>query len=322
LTVYTYFYTDQGEIFNINDEEIIKVAKTYGVAPIMMLAAYSSNQAEEIETTDSIIINKDIQDRLINNLVELLKDKGYYGVNFKTPYIKPESRPLYVEFVNNLSSRLKSAGFVIFISLTMSVFEHLSNIKYEGLQYNILGQAADKLVLITYEFGFAFGISPAVLAYEIMNNILDYATNLVPSQKFVSGLSTIGYMWKLPYAAEVIRGQSMSYDSVIALAKEVGAEILYDEVTKASYFQYIFEHEYIVRFRDARGVEAVLGLVPAHNLNGTAIWNCMFFYHQMWLIANSQYEIEKIIPLGTLDCKDCFFQSETNQIQNHCLVRR
>lgn len=302
LTVYTYFYTNQGEIININDTEIIQLTRTYGVAPIMMLTGYSSNQTEEIETTDSIIINEDIQDRFINNLVTLLKNKGYYGVDFKTPYIKPVSRPYYVEFVNKLSSRLREAGFVTFISITMSVFELLSNIKYEGLQYNILGQSVDKIILITYEFGSSFGTSPAVVAYETINNIIEYATNLVPSQKLVIGLSTIGYIWRLPNVDGVTRGRSMSYDSVIAFAKEVGAEILYDEVTKASYFQYISEYEYIVRFRDARGVEVVLNLVLAHNLYGIAIWNCMFFYNQIWLIANSQYKIEKILPLSTLDC--------------------
>ena len=49
------------------------------------------------------------------------------------------------------------------------------------------------------------------------------------------------------------KGQSLSYDSVIDLAR-VTAEIQYDDITKASYFQFYSQNEYIIRFRDARGV--------------------------------------------------------------------
>jgi len=180
----------------------------------------------------------------------------------------------------------------------MSTFELLSSIFYDELQYDILGQSANGIILITYEAGFSFGISPAVVAFETFSNYINIWTKLIPSQKIVTGLSTISYIWKLPYIEEVTLGQSMSYDSAVALAREVGAVIQYDEVTKSSYFRFILKDEYVVRFRDARGVEAILSLVPSHDLNGTAIWNCMFFYNQMWLIINSQYEITKIVPVN------------------------
>ncbi|TAH72891.1 MAG: LysM peptidoglycan-binding domain-containing protein, partial [Anaerolineaceae bacterium] len=262
LTVYTYYYTSQGEIFNINDDEIIRIAKTYGVAPIMMLSGYSNNQEEEIEVTHNILINEDAQNILINNLIIMLLSKGYYGLNFKTPYIRPEDRLLYTEFIEKLSTRLHSAGFVIFVTLTMSVFELLSNIKYVELQYDRLGQLVDKLPIMSYEFVFTFGISPSVVAFETINNVLVYLTEIIPAEKIVTGLTTIGHIFKLPYLGDGARGQSISYDSAITLAREVGAEILYDDVTKASYFQYISQYEYIVRFRDARGVDAVLSLIP------------------------------------------------------------
>lgn len=305
LTVYTYYYTNQGEIFDINDAEILETANIYGVAPIMMISGYSSNQEEEIETTHDILADEDLQNTLINNLITILKSKGYYGINFKTPYIRPEDRTLYVEFVEKLSHRLNLGGFEIFITLTLSVFETLSNIRYNQLQYNNLGKFADKILLMSYEFGFTFGISPAVIAFDTIYNFFSFITDLVPPDKLVTGLTTIGYLFTLPNEDRLSRGQSLSYNSVITLAREVGAEILYDEVTKASYFQYISQQEFFVRFRDARGVDAILSLVPAHDLNGIGIWNCMFFYNQMWLLIISQYEIEKIVSLGSLSCNEC-----------------
>jgi spore germination protein len=311
ITIYSYYYTGQGEILDINDDEIIRLSRIYGVAPIMMLSGYSRSMAEEIETTNNILLDEDIQNILINNIITRVKSKGYYGVSFNTPYIKPESRPLYVDFIIKLSTRLRIAGFITIVSLTKSVFDLLSNINCQELQYRVIGNAADYILLISYEYGFSFGLSPSVASFDTINNFFEFLTDLVPSEKVVTGLSTIGYHWRLPVIDGESRGQSMSYDSVIALARELGVEIQYDDITKASYFQYISQYEYYVRFRDARGIDALLSLVPTHNLNGTAIWNCMYFYHQLWLLVNSQYYIEKIVPLRTVDCNESICDNVT-----------
>jgi spore germination protein len=53
--------------------------------------------------------------------------------------------------------------------------------------------------------------------------------------------------------------------------------------------------EYIVRFRDARSVDDYVKLVPEFDFNGIGIWNIAVYFPQMWLVINSQYDIEKII---------------------------
>ena len=84
ITIYSYYYTGQGEILDINDDEIIRLSRIYGVAPIMMLSGYSRSMAEEIETTNNILLDEDIQNILINNIITRVKSKGYYGVSFNT----------------------------------------------------------------------------------------------------------------------------------------------------------------------------------------------------------------------------------------------
>lgn len=303
LTVYSYYYTNQGEILNINDSAIIEITKSYGVAPIMMLSGYASSKTEEIQVVHSIIMNEEQQDVLIINLFNILKSKGYYGVNFKTPYIMPEDRHLYIDFIKKLSARLHSAGYVLFATISLSVFELLSNIRYKELDYGVFGSSVDKILFMSFESGITFGISVSVVPFNAISNIIEYFTERIPAERIVSGLTTIGYLFRLPYKEEEVRGNSMTYDSAIALARELGAEISYNEVTIASYFQYISQYEYIARFRDARGVEAILSLIPSNGLDGVAIWNCMYFFNQMWLIVNSQYEIEKVVPLSILDCR-------------------
>lgn len=294
VTVYGYFYNVQGNIVDIDDTAIIKASKAYGVAPVMMLAALSSIQEEEMEITHNMLINQDVQDILISNLISILTTKGYYGVNFKTPFIRYEDRLLFNDFIEKLSEQLHSAGFKVFITLTVGAFDLLSNVQYGKINFESLGRQADRIIFLTYERGFLFGISANVVAFDTFNINIEYIVSKIPKEKIEMGLSTIGYIWRLPYIVNKTSGQAISYESAIALARENNVEIKYDEVAKSSYYQYFAQYEYIVRFRDARGVDSIVGLVPTHGISGMAIWNIMFFYNQMWLVINSQYEIEKL----------------------------
>ena len=183
LTVYSYFYTNQGEILGNDDMEIIQTAKLYGVAPLMMLTTYSTSQAEEIEVIHNILANEEYQDSLINNIVLTLSRKGYYGVDFNTPYIKPDDRPLYVDFIRKLSSQLRARGYMFVISISLSVFELLLNIKYPDLQYSELGVLADSVIIISYEFGFSFGNVPTVASFDTIRNLVEYMVGHISSDK-------------------------------------------------------------------------------------------------------------------------------------------
>ncbi|NLL72383.1 MAG: LysM peptidoglycan-binding domain-containing protein [Clostridiales bacterium] len=297
LSVYSHYYNEKGEILHVDDSKLIQKAIRYGVAPIMVLNEMSASPEEVRGITHTILNNQALQNDLINNLINTLDRSGYYGVDFISPYILPADRPLYVEFIERLSSRLHLEGYKVFLSMTICIFEMVANIVYEDLQLERLGQCVDKVMFISYEGGYAFGISQGLIAYDTSNNRLNYVTGKINPEKTMFGISTIGYDWKLPYIGGVSKGQAISYNSAIELAREFNAEIKFDDVTKFSYFQYATNYDYVVRFKDARGIDAFVGLVPIHGINGVGLWNIMYFMAPMWLVINSQYEIEKVLPI-------------------------
>ena len=291
------FYNEKGEILHVDDSKLIQKAIRYGVAPIMVLNEMSASPEEVRGITHTILNNQALQNDLINNLINTLDRSGYYGVDFISPYILPADRPLYVEFIERLSSRLHLEGYKVFLSMTICIFEMVANIVYEDLQLERLGQCVDKVMFISYEGGYAFGISQGLIAYDTSNNRLNYVTGKINPEKTMFGISTIGYDWKLPYIGGVSKGQAISYNSAIELAREFNAEIKFDDVTKFSYFQYATNYDYVVRFKDARGIDVFVGLVPIHGINGVGLWNIMYFMAPMWLVINSQYEIEKVLQI-------------------------
>lgn len=295
LTIYSYLVTAEGEINTINDTEIIQIAKEYGVAPIMMLTGFGRNLTEGINVTHTVLLSQEKQDYFINNLLIILKTKGYYGVNITTSYILPEDRILYIDFITKFTNRIKSEGYKVFDTLSLSAFEIITSTIYKGLEYAKIGQVVDGAMIMSYEWGSAIGIPTGIIAFDTVRKLIDSMTEQIPPEKIYIGAPSIGYVWQLPYDPSTSRGQSISYNSAKELASQVDAIIQYDTTTKSSYFQYIYISEYIVRFRDARSIDDYVKLIPEFGLNGIDIWNIMIYFPQLWLVINSQYEIDKII---------------------------
>lgn len=294
LTIYSYYVSVEGEIDNIDDTEIIQTAKAYGVAPIMMLTALSQN-IEEVNVIHSILSSSENQDRLINNLLGVLQIKGYSGVSINTPYILPEDRDLYSEFVIRLAQSLSKAGYKLFDTLNIRIFQLLSGTIFTGLDYSQIGQEVDGITLISYTFGYSEGIPPGSIAMDSIRRFIENATKEIPPQKTDLGVSVIGYVWRYPYVPSVSKGMSVSYDSIIEIAIQNNAQIQFDEITNTAYFQYISGEEYIVRFWDARSIDNFVKLIPQFGLNGIGIWNIMNWFPQMWMVINSQYDINKVL---------------------------
>ncbi|MDD3174525.1 MAG: LysM peptidoglycan-binding domain-containing protein, partial [Herbinix sp.] len=67
----------------------------------------------------------------------------------------------------------------------------------------------------------------------VLDNGIEMSTNLVPGQTLV-----IAYP-KQTYIVRVTKANSLTINSAITLADEVGATIHFDEVSQTSYFRYI-----------------------------------------------------------------------------------
>lgn len=295
LTIYRYEVTAEGEINDIDDTEIIEMAKVYEVAPIMMLIAASQSMEEEINVINSIITSLEIQESFFNNLLRILQTKGYSGVSFNTPYILPMNRGLYEDFIIKFAERLSTAGYKLYNVFSIRIFQLLSGTIFKGLNYSILDKEIDGFTLIGYTFGYSEGIPPGTTSIDTFRRFIEYSTRLIPPEKAAIGVSVIGYVWQYPYIPNVSKGMAVSYDSAIDIALNNNAEIQYDEITSTAYFQYIAVDEFIVRFWDARSVDSFVRFVPEFGLNGISIWNIMNWFPQMWLVINSQYGIEKVV---------------------------
>jgi spore germination protein len=301
LTIFNYRSIEVGNIVGDDDTEIIKVAREYGVAPIMSLSTLTYQGKGNIEVVNSILYNEENQNKHIDSILNILSTKDYYGLNISIAHLNQDNRLAYEAYISRLSKRLTEKGYIVFVTITPRVIISFNEITFEKVDYSELGTTATALLLLSYGWGYSVGPPSATTPAYVVREILNYSVSLIPPEKIYIGLSTIGYDWQLPYIIGITKANSLNTDAAIILASNVGATILYDDNSEAPYYEYIDYStetpiQHIVWFKDARSIDALVKFVPEYGIQGVSIWNIMSYFSQMWLVINSQYEIVKVLP--------------------------
>ncbi|SHO52864.1 LysM peptidoglycan-binding domain-containing protein [Anaerocolumna xylanovorans] len=296
LTVYSYEITRKGNLIDIDDSEIIQMAGDYGVAPIMFITAPDEGDNVDTDIAHILISDEQVQNTFIDDTLSILHNKGYYGININTPYIQPQDRQSYVDFIAGITERLNSEGFLVIVTIAPSTFEVSTGIIYKGIDYIGLSQAANNVLYqLTYAWKYPYSLPISVLPFEAVMRTLDKATTLIPPEKCIVGTSIVGYLWEFPYFAARTNTNFLNYHSAIELAKDTGSIIEFNEPSRSSYFQYIEnEREYMAWFKDSRVIYPTLAYSQGYGLEGISLWNIMYFITNIWLMVNSLYAIEKI----------------------------
>ncbi len=297
LTLFTYGITPEGDLIGIDDEELIRIARDYGVAPLMLISTLTEEGTFSNELAHVILNDPVVQNNLIENVVQNMKEKQYYGLDIDFEYVLPEDREKFVEFVRNMTERLNQEGFQVFAALAPKTSADQPGLLYEAHDYPALGEAANRVLLMTYEWGYTYGPAMAVAPVNRVEEVLDYAVTEIPREKIYMGIPNYGYDFMLPYIQNVSRADSVSNVEAVQLAEEVGAQIQYDEEAQAPFFIYYDDQgrQHQVWFEDARSIQAKLDLFSEYGFEGVGYWNIMRYFPQNWLVLSSEYDITKLL---------------------------
>lgn len=298
LTVFTYGIKEDGTLTDVDDEEIIELARQYGVAPLMQISSITERGTFSSATAARLFSDEGVQERVIKATLDTLEKKRYEGVDVDFEYVEARYADAYVSFIQRLRDRLSPLGYEVFVALAPKYNAEQEGLLYEGIDYGGLGASADGVLAMTYEWGYAFGEPQAVSPVDKVRRVIDYGVSEISPEKIFLGVPNYGYDWPLPYVAGETRARSLSNTDAVALAREKNAAILFDEVAKAPYFTYFVREngrpvEHVVWFEDARSVAAMLSLVEEYGLRGFSVWNLMRYFPQLFLVLNNTFRIRR-----------------------------
>lgn len=301
LTVYNFRISTDGEIITYyEDGEMIQLAKEYGTIPLMMATTLSLQGEPNIELTYKILLDEALQERIINGILEIMKDKGFLGINFLFNFMDEANQALYNNFTVKAANRINGEGFLLFITFNLNNID-TSKISVSKIDYKQISQLANGITFVQIIWGSNSGPPSPLSNISDLRTYIDYAVTTALPEKMILGSSVISYDWKLPYIPGSTVANSLTIDSVLVIAHDTNSEIQFDDVSMTPYFNYIRTgfaepEQHIVWSIDARSINGLVQIISDYKLAGIGIWNAMIYYAQFWLVLRSQYDITKLLP--------------------------
>jgi spore germination protein len=296
LSIFSHEVKEDGTLTAINDTPLIEAARQAKVAPLLVITNLLPGGGFSSDLAHTILSSAQLQDTLLNNVLQTLRAKNYYGLDIDFEYIYPADRQLYNNFLRKAVEKLKPLGYSVTTALAPKISADQKGLLYEAHDYPVHGQLASHVILMTYEWGYTFGPPMAVAPLNAVRRVLDYAVTAIPRNKILMGIPNYGYDWTLPYKRGT-RATTLSNVGAVDLAARFGGEIQYDEVSQAPFFNYYDNNakQHVVWFEDARSIRAKLQLVNELRLSGISYWTIGRYFPENWLVLNSLYNIKKVI---------------------------
>ncbi|MBO4854405.1 MAG: LysM peptidoglycan-binding domain-containing protein [Oscillospiraceae bacterium] len=290
LLPFTYGITAEGGLIPPGDERLVESARSYGVAPWMSLSTLTEMGNFSSPLAQRLLTSPAARERLVQAVADTMQHKGYRGLGVDFEYLPAVLGLPYATFIADLRRRLAPLGYPVMVALAPKTADNQPGILYEGHDYAALGAGADLALLMTYEWGYTYGPPMAVSPLPQVRRVVEYARSVIPPEKILLGMPTYGYDWTLPYERGETRAQSLSPQSALALARQYGVAIRYDETAQSPWFRYEDgQRQHEVWFEDARSAQAKLALVPQYGLRGVGLWNLTRLFPQLFVTLNDQY---------------------------------
>ena len=294
--LFGYGFNLDGTLPSINDQNLIATLYRYKTGPFMLLTSITEEGNFDSNLASVLFNDVELQNKVISNIIETMREKGYIGLDIDFEFINSEDRIPYAEFVANVTEQLNAEGYSVNVDLAPKTSDNQTGSLYEGHDYGAFGAAANTVLLMTYEWGYTYGPPRAIAPIGEVRRVVEYAVTEIPNEKIYLGIPNYAYDWELPYQKGVTRARGIGNEAAVRIAAENGAEIQFDERDATPFFEYTAAggSRHVVWFEDVRSIMAKYELVDEFNLRGAGYWNFMNPFAQNFAYIGYRYNINKL----------------------------
>jgi spore germination protein len=293
LTPFAYLIQEDGSLQTIDDGPAVQAAKEIGTVPMMAVTNFTSTSRGE-NLSSTILNNPTLVETVLDNILTIMRQKGYRGLNVDFENVLPSDREAYNNFLERAATRLHAEGYFLSTALAPKTGPEQAGLLYEAHDYPAHGRIADFVILMTYEWGYRKGPPQAISPIDQIRKVLDYAVTVIPREKIYFGFQIYARDWTLPHKAGQ-EAETFSPQEAVMRAARFGAEIQYDFRTESPFFRYTDDNgvQHEVWFEDARSAQAKFNAVKDYNLAGISYWTIGYPFPQNWVLLEDNFLIKR-----------------------------
>jgi spore germination protein len=293
LSIYNYNIAKNVSITTYGDDtNIINLAKENNTVPLMMISALSQTGEGESDFLYQLLLSREHQERLIDEILQVLRSKGLMGINMLINKITQINQYYYYELFAKISKVLRDDGYIFMLTISMDFKSPID------LDFKVISFFVDRIIFMQDIWSIKEQPPAPITNISVIRPFIENVTSIVSSDKLSMGKPLIGYDWKLPFEPNTTEARLLSSNSVISLARELGGDIKFDEESQTPYFEYynpflMFPEKHIVWFTDARSIRALDKVIIEYDLVSTGLWHVTSYNQQLYSMINATFNIIK-----------------------------
>ena len=263
---------------DIRGREIIKAS---GVPVVAVLSNFSG------EDFNGAILHRILNDntkkeKLINDIIKVIQQNHFAGVNIDFEELQENSDELLVSFMKALYVRMHELHLLV--TQDVSPFNSDYNIR-ELAKYN------DYVFLMAYD-EYNSGSEPGpVCSQKWIEAALDETVKQIEPRKLILAIAGYGYDW--PKGS---KGADVTYAEALSIASESEAKVVFDTATYNLTYQYSDENNtaHTVYFTDAATNFNTMRFAAEYEVGGVALWRLGSADARLWNFYNKDLSDEGV----------------------------
>lgn len=294
VAMFSYRVQKDGSLIPLKDDTALKAVHQSKAKPMLVITNFADGTFSQ-DIAHAILTDRAAMNRLINNVIDVMKSKKYAALNIDFEHIFADDRDRYTQFLKTITPKVKDAGFPVSTALAPKISGKQAGPWYSAHDYGAHAKIVDFVILMTYEWGWTGGPPMAVAPIDQVKNVLDYATTVIPRDKIIMGAPLYGYDWVLPYQKGGPPAKRLGPQKAVALAKKYGATVNYDKEAQAPFFRYTDDQgkEHIVWFENDKSMQQKFNLIKQYNLRGVSYWELSETFPNNWRLLRENFQIRK-----------------------------
>ncbi|WP_051914481.1 glycosyl hydrolase family 18 protein [Thermorudis peleae] len=263
-----YFYQLQadGTITDNSDPTVVRFLKQNHVEIVPMI-----KNVPQWDDFHAFLSNTALRQRVIQQLVTLIQQNQYDGINIDFEAVNAADAPLLTQFMTELSAALHPLGKLV----TQAVIPRTSDAptRWGGAyDYAALARSVDYLIVMVYDHHSQGSATPGPIApLDWITQVMAYLTQRVPRSQLLLGLSLYGYDW------DTVAGppaKALRFDQVQVLMQQPGVQTGFDPQAQEPWITYVDSQQHLhqVWYANAASIAARFRFMLDQTLAGFAFW--------------------------------------------------
>lgn len=265
----TFAVDAHGTVKGTTPTKALEFAKSKGMKTFATVSNFDAVGFDP-NITHAVLNDSKARAQAINQMLKLVQQSGYTGINIDFESIDLADRKVFTSFVHDVARKMRHAGYLTVVSVPAELKDNPQDSWTGAFDFAALGQTVDILQLMTYDQHGPWGLPGPVAGLDWVQSSVAFAVSVVAPSKLSMGLPAYGYDWNLTAKT----GVQVFWRDIPALIAKTGATPQWDAASSSPFFTYHAADgsSHVVWYEDEKSIPLKSALAVSYKLAGVSVF--------------------------------------------------